>query len=81
MTLLTWLPSYTVLIVWVYDRSWSLLLAMLMYASLIAFWRILTPLALSGWLLVIYYLAFTAVIWVIIAVALNWHTLLRPQHA
>ena len=80
-TLFTWLPTYRVLMVWVYERTGSLLLAMLMYASLIAFWRILTPLALSGLTLVIYYLIFTAAMWIIIAVALRWGPLPRPQHA
>jgi hypothetical protein len=80
-TLFTWLPTYRVLMVWAYDRTGSLLLAMLMYASLIGFWRILTPLTLSGWILVTYYLIFTATMWIIIAVALRWQTLPRPQHA
>jgi len=80
-TIFTWLPTYRVLMVWVYERTGSLLLAMLMYASLIAFWRILTPLALSGLTLVIYYLIFTAAMWIIIAVALRWGPLPRPQHA
>jgi CAAX protease family protein len=67
--------------VWVYDRTGSLLLAILMHTSLIAFWRILTPLALSGLTLVTYYLIFTAAMWIIIAVALRWQALPRPQHA
>ena len=80
-TLFTWLPTYRVLMVWAYDRTGSLFLTMLMYASLIAFWRILTPLALSGQTLVTYYLIFTAVMWIIIAVALRRQTLPRPQLA
>jgi membrane protease YdiL (CAAX protease family) len=80
-SLFTWLPTYRVLMVWVYDRTGSLLLAMLMHASLVAFWTILTPLAVSGLTLVIYYLLFSAVMWVIIAVALRWQILPRPQHA
>ena len=80
-TLFTWLPTYRVLMVWVYDRTGSLLLAMLMYASLIAFWTMLTPLALSGLTLVSYYLIFSAAMWIIIAVVLRWQTLPRPQHA
>ena len=81
LTLFTWLPTYRVLMVWAYARTGSLLLAMLMYASLIAFWRILTPLALSGWTLVTYYLVFTAVMWIIIAVALRRQALPQPQQA
>ena len=80
-TLFTWLPTYRVLMVWVYDRTGSLLLAMLMYASLIAFWTMLTPLTLSGLTLVSYYLIFSAAMWIINAVILRWQTLPRPQHA
>jgi hypothetical protein len=54
---------------------------MLMHASLIAFWRILTPLDLSGWPLVTNYLIFSAAMWVIIAAALRWQRLPRTQHA
>jgi len=70
-TLFTWLPTYRVLMVWVYDRTQSLLLAMLMYASLIAFWRILTPLVIAGLPLVTYYLIFTLVMWFVIGAALR----------
>jgi membrane protease YdiL (CAAX protease family) len=80
-TLFTWLPTYRVLMVWVYERTGSLLLSMLMYASLIAFWTMLTPLTLSGWTLVIYYLIFTAAMWIVIAAVLWWKALPRPQHA
>jgi hypothetical protein len=69
--LFTWLPAYRVLMVMVYDRTGSLLVAMLMHASLIAFWRIFTPLALTGVALVISYLVLTAALWVIIAVILR----------
>jgi hypothetical protein len=81
VTLLTWLPTYSVLMVWFYDQTGNLLLAMLMYASLVAFWTILTPLTLSGLTLVTYYLIVTAAMWIIIAVALRWQTLPRSQHA
>jgi hypothetical protein len=77
--LFTWLPTYRVLMVWVYDHTESLFVAMLMHTSLIAFWRIFMPLTLTGVTLVIYYLVFTAVMWIIIAVALKWQTLPRPS--
>ena len=79
--LFTWLPAYRVFMVWVYEHTESLPVAMLTHASLIAFWRIFTPLVLTGTALVTYYLVFTAVMWIIIAVALRWQTLHRPQHA
>jgi membrane protease YdiL (CAAX protease family) len=65
--LFTWLPPYRVLMVWVYDRTESLLLAMLMHTSLVAFWTILTPLALIGMMLVTYYLVIGAALWVVVA--------------
>lgn len=79
--LFTWLPTFRVLLVWVYDHTESLLVVMFMHASLIAFWRIFTPLVLTGWTLVAYYLIFTAAMWIIIALALRRQTLHQPQHA
>ncbi len=59
--LFTWMPAYRVLMVWVYNRTGSLLVAMLMQSSLIAFWTNLTPMVLAGINLVTYYLVLTAV--------------------
>jgi membrane protease YdiL (CAAX protease family) len=42
------LPAFRILMVWVYERTGSLLVAMLMHASLDAATFILSPLALSG---------------------------------
>jgi len=81
--LFTWLPAYRVLMVWVYERTnGSLLLAMLMHTSLIAFWTSLTPrvTTLTGMPLVTYYLVFTAALWMIIgAIALANHGRLSRQ--
>jgi hypothetical protein len=74
--LFTWLPTYRVLMVWVYERTGSLPVVMLMHVSLVAFWTNLTPPALTGESLVVYYLVLTAVLWLVIIVvaALNgWH--------
>jgi membrane protease YdiL (CAAX protease family) len=69
--LFTWLPAYRVLMVWVYERTESLLLAMLMHTSLVASWTILTPMALSGVTLVTYHLVFTTALWLVVgAIAL-----------
>jgi membrane protease YdiL (CAAX protease family) len=67
--LLTWMPTYRVLMVWVYDRTGSLLVAILMHASLVTFWTMLTPLTITGVPLMIYYLAFTTTMWGVIGVA------------
>ena len=79
--LFTWLPACRVLMVWVYEHTESLLLIMLMHASLIAFWRIFTPLILTGAALTTYYLVFTAAMWIINIVALRQKTIHQPQHA
>jgi membrane protease YdiL (CAAX protease family) len=63
------LPAYRVLMVWVYDRTGSLLVAMLMHASLTACTFILGPsaLAISGTALLTYDLVLSAAWWVVIA--------------
>ncbi|GAB4537753.1 MAG: hypothetical protein Kow0063_24930 [Anaerolineae bacterium] len=45
--LFSWLPAYRVLMVWVYDRTESLLVAMLMHVSLVASLMIIEP-SLAG---------------------------------
>lgn len=74
------LPTYRVLMVWVYDRARSLLVAILMHAALTA--NTITILAPSEEVrpLVTYYLIFTAAMWVIIAaVAAKNHWRLTQQ--
>jgi membrane protease YdiL (CAAX protease family) len=65
------LPAYRVLMVWVYDRTGSLLLAMLMHASYSASTFILGPVAgpgeMSGAYLLAYVAASAAVTWLIVA--------------
>ena len=62
------LPAFRILMVWVFDRTDSLLLSMLMHASLTASapW-ILLP-AVTGTSLVYYYLALIVAIWIVVAV-------------
>jgi membrane protease YdiL (CAAX protease family) len=52
--------------VWVYDRTGSLLVAMLMHASLVAGMQILDP-QLTGVPLLTYILVRAAVLWVVVA--------------
>jgi membrane protease YdiL (CAAX protease family) len=77
--LFTWLPAYRVLMVYVYDRTESLLVAILMHTSLIAFWYILTPHVLTALPLVVYYLVFTAAVWVVVAALSGMRTLPRRE--
>jgi membrane protease YdiL (CAAX protease family) len=60
------LPAYRVLMVWVYDRTASLLVAMLMHASLSASTLILQP-PLTGAPFLTWNLAWTAILWVVVA--------------
>jgi uncharacterized protein len=75
------LPAYRVLMVWVYDRTESLLLAMLMHASLTASTFVLAPLAMSGAALLAVTLAYAAAAWVVVvvlAVATRGHLSRQP---
>jgi membrane protease YdiL (CAAX protease family) len=68
--ILAWFPAYRVLMVWVYDRTESLLLAMLMHGSATGSLVIFASLA-PGWRLFTFLLVFGAVLWVVVgAVAL-----------
>ena len=73
------LPAYRVLTVWVYDRTGSLLVAMLMHASLTASTMGFEPLGISGIHLVIYDLVSAAAMWGVVGavVAANHGQLLQ----
>jgi len=80
--LFAWLPAYRILMVWVYDRTGeSLLLAMLMHASLSAGMLILQPLAIAGVALLTYILVFGAALWAVVGavtVANHGHLTRQP---
>jgi membrane protease YdiL (CAAX protease family) len=65
--LFAWLPAYRVLMVWVYDRTGSLLVAMLMHVSLVASTVIIEP-PLAGGALLTYILVRAAVLWIVVVV-------------
>jgi uncharacterized protein len=67
VALFSFLPPFRILMVWVYSRTGSLLVAMLMHASLTSSMLIFGPLALTGWSLVIYDLSFAAALWLAVA--------------
>ncbi len=68
--LFSFLPAYRVLLVWIYERTNSLLLVVLMHAPLSACQLVLIPPALTGARLVTYDLIFGAALWVIAAAVL-----------
>jgi membrane protease YdiL (CAAX protease family) len=61
------LPAFRVLMGWVYDRTGSLLVAMLMHASLSASMLIFAPPALSGAPFLTYCLVMSAATWAVVA--------------
>lgn len=62
------LPAFRILMVWVYDRTGSLMVAMLMHAGLTASTMILEPPAISGVNLLIYDLVSALAMWAVVAV-------------
>jgi membrane protease YdiL (CAAX protease family) len=67
VVLFSFLPAFRVLMVWVYDRSGSLLVAMLMHVSLTASTLILQPIDVAGMRAVTYDLVLTAAMWILVA--------------
>jgi membrane protease YdiL (CAAX protease family) len=65
--LFSFLPAYRMLMVWVYDRTGSLLVIILMHAPLAASQLILIPSAISGAQIVTFDLALAAALWVFVA--------------
>jgi membrane protease YdiL (CAAX protease family) len=63
------LPAFRVLMVWVHDHTQSLLVAMLMYGSLVAALLAMTPVGIAGATMLIWYLAVAVAVWVVVAVA------------
>jgi uncharacterized protein len=75
------LPPYRVLMVWVYDRTKSPLVAVLMHASLVAFWLTSMPHAIAGVPFVTWYLVWAAALWIFVgavAVAQGGHLSRQP---
>jgi membrane protease YdiL (CAAX protease family) len=68
VALFSWLPAYRVLMVWVFDATQSVFIAVLMHASLSATQVILLPEELSDTEALVSMLARSAVWWVIVAV-------------
>lgn len=64
--LFSWLPPFRVLMVWVYDRTESLLLVSLMHVSLVVSTIALQP-VLTGGELLLYIVAWAAAWWLVVA--------------
>lgn len=61
------LPSYRVMMVWIYNRTTSLFVAMLMHASLTASTLFILSPAARGIALITYYLVLIIVMWIVVA--------------
>lgn len=61
--LFSWLPAYRILMVWVYSRTESLLIIILMHMSLVLTMTIIDP-ELGGWSLLSFILARAAILWI-----------------
>jgi membrane protease YdiL (CAAX protease family) len=67
--LFSWLPAYRILMVWVYDRTGSLFVTMLMHVSLVVTLSTMDPL-LTGDKLIVFILVRAAVLWAIVAIVM-----------
>lgn len=65
--LFAWLPAYRLLMVWVYERTQSLLIIVLMHASLVASLATLDP-AITGEELLGYIVIRALILWAAVAV-------------
>ncbi|HEX5168786.1 MAG TPA: CPBP family intramembrane glutamic endopeptidase [Cyclobacteriaceae bacterium] len=66
--LFSFLPPFRILMTWVYVHTGSLLIAVLMHASLDIFWILSMPDVLTGQQRVVWYLAWAVVLWIVVAV-------------
>ena len=66
--LFSWLPPYRVLIVWVHDRTQSLLLVMLMHMPIVVSQFVLNPEGLSGEQMFASLIATGAALWLVVGV-------------
>ena len=76
-----YLTAFRILMVWCYEHTRSLFVAMLMHVSLTASLLILNPIGITGAPLQVFSFAFAAVVWVVVAaIALRraWHPEHRP---
>lgn len=74
-----YLTAFRLLMVWVYEHTRSLLVAMLMHVSLTASLLVLNPLNLAGARLQIYSFAIAAVVWLVTALVVVKRRSGRPE--
>jgi len=81
--LFTFLPPYRLLMVWVYAHTQSVLVSMLMHASLVTFWLVSMPQGISGAPQATWYAVWGGVLWgavAVIALRSRARAPVRPPH-
>jgi len=66
--LFSFLPPFRILLVWVYEHTESLLIGVLMHASLNVFWILSMPVAITGRERMTWYIVWAAVLWGLVAI-------------
>jgi membrane protease YdiL (CAAX protease family) len=64
--LFAWLPPYRIFMVWIYNRTESLLLTILTHMSLVFTVTAIVPMSLSGRSLLVWLLSWGTVLWIVI---------------
>ncbi len=64
--LFTWLPPYRILMVWILDRTKSLLLVILTHASLVFTTTVIVPMTLKGESLLIWLAVWSIALWIVV---------------
>jgi membrane protease YdiL (CAAX protease family) len=76
--LVSWLPPFRLLMVWVYDRTESLLVVVLMHVSLVVSTLLFHP-AIAGAQLLVFILVWAAAVWAVAAVVVVWDRSRPPR--
>lgn len=66
--LFSWLPPYRIVMVWVYGRTESLLITVLMHAGLLTGLNLFVPAELAGGTLMTWILSWAAVLWAVVTI-------------
>jgi membrane protease YdiL (CAAX protease family) len=66
--LFSFLPPFRILMMWVYKHTASLLIGILMHASLDVFWIVSMPVAITGEERMTWYIVWAAVLWGLVAI-------------
>jgi membrane protease YdiL (CAAX protease family) len=76
--LVSWLPPFRLLMVWVYDRTESLLVVVLMHVSLVVSTLLFQP-AIAGAQLLVFILVWAAALWSVAVVVVVWDRSRPPR--